>query len=509
MQVGFITRLAFSSRMKLPLKIFIAALLAFTLAFTFNFFCLHLSDRPLADQILLTVFSTVALGYLIFSLWGISFKISLPHITFSSIRIFFKENAPGILLALLFFAVYTYIGLRLNLPNNDTTDNFLDADNYPWMQRISAPDGFKNEMRTPHPFAYFIFRPFGLALNLFTQNPPLSAILLNTFVGGLCVFLAWMFIKRQFHDSVYALLIASLLGLSTAHIFFGSVIETYIFSAAVMMTFYLLLQSQNSSMGSLVSVSLLTFGITLTNIIQNFIGFTVQTLKFSRDTFWSSVKEIIRFTGLVASFGILLTVIHAALYPTSKLFFLLSDAQAEQTYAYSVFSDPSWRAIGRVILIIRTELLYTIIAPKPYVFLKVDGGDFPRFNFFKIVPGTFSYAAYNGLGNILVMIWALLLLAAIVMFLLNMLRTKKADLTLAFALCLLFNFFLHLNYGYEPFLYSPDWAFALIFFVALSLAPLARNRFFQGALFIFLLLLAYNQMQFFKFIFETIAPFVG
>lgn len=494
--------------MKLSLKIFISASLALTLAFAFNFSFLNLLKRPLTDQILLITFSTAALGYLFFSFWGSTFKIKPPQITSSSLKYFLKENAQGITLAVFFFAIYTTVGLQLNVPNNDTTDNFLDADNYPWMQRISAPNGFNYEMRGPHPFAYFIFRPLGLLLNLFTQSPPLSAILLNTFTGALCVLFAWMFIKRQFQDSIYALLIASLLGLSTAHIFFGSVIETYIFSAAAMMAFFLLIQSQNSSISSLVVVSIITFGITLTNLVQNLIGFFIRTIKFSHGTFWASAKEIIHFTSLTISLGILLSLLHAAWYPSSKIFFLLSGAQAEQNFAYSILNDPSWRALGRVLLLVRTMFLYTIIAPKPYVFYGDVGGAFPRFNFFKIIPGTFSYSAYDGLGNILVMAWALLLLTAGIMFIVNLIRTKKIDLALTFALCLLFNFILHINYGYEPFLYSPDWAYALIFFAALALAPLAKNKFFQAALLLFLTLLAYNQIQFLKFIFETISPFI-
>jgi hypothetical protein len=94
------------------------------------------------------------------------------------------------------------------------------------------------------------------------------------------------------------------------------------------------------------------------------------------------------------------------------------------------------------------------------------------------------------------------------MFLVNLVRTRKVDLSLTFALCILFNFLLHINYGYEPFLYAPDWAYALVFFVSFALAPLAKNRAFQGGLFVFLVALAYNQMQFFQFIFETIAPYL-
>jgi hypothetical protein len=349
-------------------------------------------------------------------------------------------------------------------------------------------------------------------LNLFTQNYGLSAILLNTLAGALCVFMAWLFIKRQFQDPVYALLIASLLGLSTAHIFFGSVIETYIFSAAALIAFVLILQKRTHSMSAPVSMSVITLGITLTNYVQTFIGFLVSLFEHqpgeTQKTFSASFNKLSRFTALTLSFGILISLIHAAWYPSSKLFFLPSDAQTEEEFAFSIFQEPSWRAIGRVILLVRTILLYTVVAPRPYVFVQEVGGTFPRFNFFKIAPETFSYSAYNGMGNVLILAWVILLLAAGVLFLWNLIRTRKVDLSLGLGLCVLFNFTLHLNYGYEPFLYSPDWAYALIFFVALSLGPLARNRLFQGGLLVFLILLSYNQYQFFQFIFATIAHLV-
>jgi hypothetical protein len=500
-----------------PPKLFLATLLALTIAFAYNFFFLNLFERPVIDQILLVAFSTAALGYLIFSFWG---NVAIPGMPLivkkkfngTSILSCLRENIHGIALALIFLSVYLYIGLKLNAPNIDTTDNYLDADNSSWMQRISAPNGHSLEMRGPHPFAYFIFRPFGWLLNLFTRQYGLSAILLNTLAGGLCVFMAWMFIKRQFQDSIYAMLIASLLGLSTAHIFFGSVIETYIFSAAALIGFALVLQKRTNSLFAPVAVSVVTFGITLTNFVQNFIGFLVSLFEYrpseAPKTFKTSFIKIFHFTALTLSLGIVISLIHAAWYPSSKLFFLPSGAQAEEEFAYSIFQEPTWRAVGRVILIIRTILLYTVIAPHPYVFGKEVGGTFPRFNFFKIAPETFSYSSYTGLGNLLIIVWAIMLLAAGVLFLWNLYRTRRVDLSLAFGLSVLFNFALHINYGYEPFLYSPDWAYALIFFVALSLAPLARNRFFQGGVMVFLILLAYNQIQFIQFILKTVAPFI-
>jgi len=509
-------------KMNLPLRLFLTTLLALIISFAFNFLFFNLSDRPLTDQILLVTVMAIALGYLIFSLWETITKpaesrkqTAEARPRAATIPNLLREHLPGILLALLFFAAYTYIGLQLNLARSDTTDNFLEADNYPWMHRISAPDGYLRDMRAPHPFAYFIFRPLGWLLNLFTPTPTLSAILLNTFVGALCVFMAWLFIKRQFQNPIYALLIASLLGLSTSHFFFGSVVETYIFSAAALIGFVLVLQSRTDSMLAPVTMSLLTFGITITNFAQNFIGFVIdQTQRLSQPsetpkTFRSYFAKIFRFTALTLSLGIVISLIHAAWYPSSMLFLLPSGAQVEGDFSLSIFQPPAWKAIGRVVLLVRTFLLYTVIAPKPFVFGKEVGASLPYFNFFKLTPQLYSYSAYNGLGNILITVWAGLLLVSGVFFLVNLIRNRKVDLSLAFVLSIMFNFVLHLSYGFEPFLYSPDWAYALIFFVALSLAPLAKNRLFQGAMLIFLILLAYNQIQFFQFIFDAIAPFYG
>ena len=132
----------------LPLRLFLTTLLALTISFAFNFFFLHLLERPIIDQIFLMAFSTAALGYLIFSLWETIIEVwRVAHaaensIQGSAISPLLREHAPGIMLALLFFAAYTFFGLQLNFANSDTTDNFLDADNYPWMHRIAAPDGY-------------------------------------------------------------------------------------------------------------------------------------------------------------------------------------------------------------------------------------------------------------------------------------------------------------------------------------------------------------------------------
>ncbi|OGO26858.1 MAG: hypothetical protein A2W33_00650 [Chloroflexi bacterium RBG_16_52_11] len=494
---------------QLIFKMLISLVLGLVFSFAFNIFLFNLPARPLVDRLLLIGVAALAFGYLVFAVLEQPDKLkpAWTAIHEKSVRwkstalvSFLREHAPGLILALFFVCVYTYLGLRLNHPGIDTTDNFLDADNFTWMRRIAWENGYQYEMRGPHPFAYLIFRPLGWIFNLFLQNPFLSALLLNTLTGGLCVFLAWIFVKDRFQNKIYALLIAALMGSTTSHLWFGSVIESYIFSAAALMSFFVLLQSKKDATCGLILAGLVTFGITLTNVLQTFIGFLVTRPK---------IKGLIRYAGIVISLGLILSLIQSAWYPSSKLFFLASNALAERDFSISIFQEPSWRAMGRIVLLIRTILVYTVIAPRPFVFGEEVGGAFPRFNFFLIAPGEYAFSSYDGLGNLLVFLWAGLLLAAGIFFLRNTIRKRNPDMALAFVLCIAFNFALHLSYGYEPFLYSPDWAYALVFFVALALGGFAQARWFHVGLLVFFVLLAYNQWQFFKFVFDTIAPFLG
>lgn len=482
-------------------KLAASILLSFLISFGFNYFFLGLSERPLADQALALFFLTAALTWVIYLAWSAAEPLPLWGRVGVSLQAgSLRENAPGLLLALFFFVVYFYYGLMLRGFSMEQVDNVFDSDPASWVHRIASPDLAGKEMRGPHPFAYFIFRPFGWFLNLFTRDPFLSATLLNTLAGGACVFLAWLFIKRQFQSGTYALLIAGLLGLSTSHLILGSIVETYIFSAFALILFCVILQANPPSSASLVASGALTFGITLTNFVQNAIAFLVARPRW---------REIIRFTGWTISVAFILTYLHAAWYPSSKPFFLLSGVQNEGKFFVEIFNEPAWRLSGRILLLIRTILLYTVIAPNFHVLRDEVGSTLPELRFFKVTPGTFHYGGYDGVGDVLVAVWALLLFAAALVFVWNLVRTRKADLSLAFALCIAFNFALHLNYGEEPFLYSPDWAYALVFFTAFGLSPFRNNRYFQAGFLMFLALLAYHQGQFLLAVFQVLLPYLG
>jgi len=465
---------------------------------------MRLSERSELDRGLLLFFLSCALTFIFYFLWAEGIKVDelrfqnlLPHM--HVVRKTIYDNAAGISLAFFFFLIYLYIGSQINQFTFSHTDNLFDADISSWTKRIADPDAWSLEMRGPHPFAYFIFRPFGWFLYFVTKDPSLAARLFNAGAGAAGVFLAWLFVQREFGNKVYAFLASALLGISASHFFFSSVVDTYIFSALALILFVYLAQGGRYSMSTLITSGVLTFGITLTNFVQNFIVFAI-----SRPT----LREIIRFAGWVIAVSVLLTYLHAAAYPASKLFFLTPDIQNEGKFFQDISESHYWKTTGRLVLLTRTVLLYTVISPQPYALLEEVGSATPELRFFKITPGVFHQSGYKGLGQFLAGMWLLALFAASLIFLWNLIRTRKINPSLAFILCIAFNFGLHTLYGEEPFLYSSGWAYALVFFVIFELAPFSRNRFFQAAFFLFLTLLAYHQWQFFESIFEILDPYL-
>jgi hypothetical protein len=240
-------------------------------------------------------------------------------------------------------------------------------------------------------------------------------------------------------------------------------------------------------------------GITVTNAAQAFIGFFLAR---------RNLRALVVFVAIVLIAGMVLTIVHAWVYPSGALLFEPEAASTEMGFAIDLRSEPGWRAAGRVILVARTMLLYTIVAPRPYVFTDEVGGIFPRFNFFRIAPGAYAFSSYSGLGTILVAAWGLMCVAASILFVQQLVKTRVAELPVAFLLCLGFNFVLHLFYGYEPFLYSPDWAYALVLFVGVALRPFARSTWVLGGLAIFLALLAWHQVAFIASVLQTVQPFL-
>lgn len=441
----------------------------------------------------LTVLTQGGLTFLFPKLDATGWRIS-PFVTWTG------RVLPGLLLAsAIVISAYASATALVEMEPG-FADNYFDTDSPFWLNFMTAPPGELMPMRAVHPMALLIFRPAAWLFSLLLNGDSFhGAILLNSLFGGICVFLAWSFFKSRTGNTTYALLMASLLGFSTSHFLLSIFLESYIFSAAALLAFVLLMGSGEKRLSRLVPVGLLTFGITITNFVQTCIAF----LLVRRD-----LKEFFKYVLIVVALAAVLAFVQHALYPSSEPFYDISNLTGESVYRYNLLDVPASVAVSRANVIFRNITLFSVVAPRPLILLEELGCTFPCFNTIRYYRGAYQYASYVGFGSLLARTWFILLIAASGLFAWKLLKSPHgASLQAALALNLLFNFVLHMNYGDDPLLYSPNWTYALVLFFGMSFEKIADKKWFQTALLLFLTALMFNNLEFLRKVLEAVLPY--
>jgi hypothetical protein len=394
--------------------------------------------------------------------------IKYSHLTVSLNRLW-----PGLILAAVFLGIYFPMAVAFNQPAFDVDDIFFDTDGLLWRMRFTTDAVRDYYWRSVHPFVLLLIRPLVTFVSIFLKGDKLAAAyMLVSLTGAVCVFLLWYFIKRSGGTSLYAVLIASIFGVSASHLIFGSLIETYIFLAAVALLFMVLLL-KDAPFIWLLFAGVASFGITVSNFVQPVIAFLLVKRDF---------KAWAKYGMSAAALVIVFTLLNNFIYPDSQPYFFMPStfgAEAANTFAPS---------LQRGFAIVRVMFLYSVVAPNPLIleeeipFLKVW--------MFKAEP--MRMGEYDtSFGTMFALFWLALLFTGGFLFLKNFKRQDNRFL-FTLGLILLFNFFLHLRYGKEIFLYSTNWTYALFLFLALVWRELADKRWFQAVLMVFLALLMMN-----------------
>lgn len=446
----------------------------------------------LLDQSLLPAFGVVSVLIIPWQAW-ILFKLESlgirEKIKSTKLYVYIDENLAGVVLALAFFAIYLLIATVLNHPRFDVDDIFFDADSLNWRLRLTTDNWQDYYWRSVHPFVLLLLKPLiDLAAILLRGDKLFGAYIVVATGGALSVFLSWKFIKGVTGNVVYASLVASILGLSASHIIFGSLIETYIFSAASLLLFYLLLL-EGRPLSALVLASLPAIGITLSNFAQNALAlFTVKT----------NLKVILRFVPVVLVLLVQLSLLNNLFFPGAHPFFFIPSALlAEEQNIFPL------NAL-RIQAVTRAFLFHNVVAPTPILYT----GDIPftQFRFFK--PEINKLSVYDTyLQTFTAWFWLVLILLGIATFLINYKKYNSNRLSLALIGCMLLNIGLHLRYGKELFLYSPNWTYALILLLGLAWQGFAKDRWFQVTLLIFVVFLMINNSLLLGTIFGVLEPY--
>jgi hypothetical protein len=261
------------------------------------------------------------------------------------------------------------------------------------------------------------------------------------------------------------------------------VIETYIFSALCLLVFiWFLLTDQSAYL--LIVAGVATFGITITNIVQQMLTASVVR---------RTLKPIVFIFIAIMLLSIGLNVIAHAMYPV-PYFFLPSNLVLEKEFVHEI----SIKHIGEVSEVL---LIYNIAAPQPRVEIRKE---MPRFHF--RIETIRSYAWF---GWPALIVWIAMLALTFFHFPKKIRGTSNDKyLVLAMLVCLVFNFLLHIRYGAEPFLYTADWTYALILFTALTLAGLAERLWFRVMLFILVMSLLINNLGFLYIIARKVSEYL-
>ncbi|GAB4541369.1 MAG: hypothetical protein Fur002_09640 [Anaerolineales bacterium] len=402
-------------------------------------------------------------------------------------------NVYGWMVALLFFAVYLIFASIFNRPAYDADDIFFDADGNLYRWRFATEKYRDYYWRPAHPFILLIVRPLvmGLAF-LFKGDALFAAFTFNALVGAACVYLVWYFVKQAVGNPLYALLIAALFGASSTQLAFGSIIESYIYLSAAALLFLVILLKDKPLYMQVVA-GLLSFGITISNIAQTLIAhFFVKR----------NLKQIIVYGLIVGALAVPLSLLNNWVYPNSQPYFWeLSTLGGE---GHNQFPATFQRAN----LMARVMALHSFVAPQPLVIR--DGFPFPKTWMFRaaIKKEPMQLATYETpLGNGLARLWVGMLLLGGALFFKNIFKQDNGY-SFAFIFTVLFFFLLYLQYGKDVFLYSANWTYAILLFLALAWRELASKRWFQIFLLAFVLFLLVNNAQMLYAMMKNSAPSV-
>lgn len=423
------------------------------------------------------VFSFVSLLALPWQAW-LHFKLKFSgfynRVKQTRIYTYVSANLAGLSLASGFFILYLLFASVINDPHFDVDDIFFDADGANYRVRLITDNWQDLYSRSVHPFMLLLFKPPVDLLGFLLKGNKLWGVYVFVALGGAaCVYLTWMFIKTATGSSVYASLIASLLGFTASHLTFGALIESYIFLSLSLLLFFVLLL-RDRPLPALVAASLMTIGITYTNFAQNVIAlFAVRP----------SFKQTIRFIFTVLVLLVLLTLLNNLLFPDANpIFFVPSTLQAEGQNLFPL--NPL-----RVQALIRAFFFHNVAAPTPIFYDK----DIPfiQFRFFK--PEITELSRYDRpIQHVTAWMWLALLILAGALFVLNIRKNPHRRLSIALMGCIALNMALHLRYGKELFLYTPNWTYALILLLGLAWQGVSDRKWFQALLLAFVILLVWN-----------------
>lgn len=309
-----------------------------------------------------------------------------------------------------------------------------------------------------HPMFVLFFNPPGEVLKHLAGSAATAAILLNSASGALCAGASVALFRRLMLPLSTAVLMSCLLGLTAAHVFFGSIPETYIFSAAGLILHYIAFVRRPGALRYFVPLGVFSLGVLVTNFAQGGILFFFSLPRRQAPRYY--LTRMALYGGSVLGVSGALNVAQKVVHPETGLFFLPRVVTYEMKFVDS--SRPVDRA-KRIGFLAEHLILLNVVAPRP----DVSDSHPPSVTFEPHHP-----PRLHAPGMAAMALWLTLVARSAW----NVARRGLLGDPLCKALlaCMGFNLVLHSVYGYPFFLYVCNWTAASVVLVARSIGGPAK-----------------------------------
>ncbi|MFC1497794.1 discoidin domain-containing protein [Verrucomicrobiota bacterium] len=305
-----------------------------------------------------------------------------------------------------------------------------------------------------HPLFVLLINPFGVLLAKIFPVPQ-AVLILNTIIGILIVWTAYLFFANAGLSFFQTLLWSVLTGASACNMFFAIIPERHI-TASLAITFMCLSAIKYSGrIKKFLPAGILSLGITITNFFQCLILFAASLLNklpSSNGKIIKIIKKTTAFSAATLVTTTALSLIQSWIWPHTRFFFIPSVYKEETSF---LFTPDNLKALFTRFLELLSHIFYfNIAAPSPL--LRHD----------TLMFDLRSFACYSFVGCLTITLWSIL--AALSIYLFSRGHRRWSKIQAGLLLCILFNVFLHMFYGDDFFIYTTNWTFIVIAATALT-----------------------------------------
>jgi hypothetical protein len=394
-------------------------------------------------------------------------------------------------LFLVFFALYLATGRSLGRTGVFAYDDALFQSDASRATRDLTEPGADHYRTKVHPLFVILLNPPGTLLWKITGSQIRAAALLVAFAGALCVVIAHAFFRAIGLGPAAALALAGLLGVSTSHLVFASIPDTFIFTALSLTVCAWLALRRPGSLAAAVAAGVFSMGMATTNLAPASLLFFGGARREPGS--WRAVRRSAALVLLVLAVAAGLSLLQGAVYPSAKLFFARESFQEDTGYVF--IPRVARRAIVRGEVLLRHLAVFDVLAPEPLA-RTPEGSPVPWVTFHKATLADFEGTGRAALA-LLLAAWAL---AAFGIF---RSRLHREPLFQSLLLGIAGLAILHYFYGDDLFLYSCSWAFLVLAVLGWGLRGVCEagprwNWMVNGLLAVLAILTAANNLAFLR-----------